>query len=148
MWRALGTGRAPRPERFDHRADARTFVRRGPHLDDPFTRHPLAQLGIALARDALARPGHAEALVAAALAGSGDDHAVDFVANTDVFRFAAAAFDPLGDIGLGAVTVGMSYSIIAAAYDGTNPGTNTNHGNDLPTFVFSTADSTLYSESV
>jgi Ca2+-binding RTX toxin-like protein len=72
------------------------------------------------------------------------DTIIDFVANTDAFRFAATAFDALGDIGLGAVTVGTSYSIVAAAYDGTNPGTNTNHDNDLPTFVFSTADSTLY----
>lgn len=72
------------------------------------------------------------------------DTIIDFAAGTDILAFLAAAFDPGAAIGVGAVTVGVSYSVIGAAYDGTNAGVNTNHGNDLASFVFSTADSTLY----
>lgn len=49
-----------------------------------------------------------------------------------------------GDLVPGQLTLGVDFSIIAAQYNGLNPGTNTNFAADRATFVFSTADDTLY----
>ncbi len=72
------------------------------------------------------------------------DTIADFGDGADDFRFLASAFNPLGDIVLGDLGLGDSFSVIAVAYNGTNPGTNTNHAANQATFVFSTADATLY----
>jgi len=73
------------------------------------------------------------------------DTVTDFdTASGDLLRFLASAFDPLGEIGVGVLADGDSFSTIGAAYDGTNAGVNANHAAGQATFVFSTADATLY----
>ena len=42
------------------------------------------------------------------------------------------------------MTEGVNFSTISASYDGTNPGSNTNHAAGDASFVFSTVDETLY----
>lgn len=75
------------------------------------------------------------------------DRVVDFVSGADRFRFNDATFDPAGDIGLGALTQGVDFSVIGAAYNGVNAGANANHAAGEATFVFSTADRTLYHDA-
>ncbi len=67
----------------------------------------------------------------------------------DVFLIVGTGFDPdASDVGLptaGNLTTGESFSVIETRYNGTlAAGTNTNWDDGTPTFVFSTADSTLY----
>jgi serralysin len=76
--------------------------------------------------------------------GLAGDTVTDFVSGSDVFRFRASAFDPDGAIGLGQLTLGDDFSVIAGPYDGTDAGANANFAADQATFVFSTGDSTLY----
>jgi serralysin len=76
--------------------------------------------------------------------GTNGDRAIGFNPGQDQFRFDDAAFDPLGDIGKGALTLGDDFSVIGVAYDGTNPGANANHAAGQAAFIFSTADNTLY----
>ncbi|MEX2650075.1 MAG: M10 family metallopeptidase [Alphaproteobacteria bacterium] len=71
------------------------------------------------------------------------DTIADFASGQDSFQFVAGAFDPDGDIGLGDLDA-ASFSTIEVQYDGTNPGANANHLVGAASFVFSTADSTLY----
>ncbi len=82
--------------------------------------------------------------VTRASAGVAGDTAPDFITGLDRFLFSAAAFDPDGAIGTGAVVIGDSFSVIGTAFDGTNAGVNANHDAGEATFVFSTADRTLY----
>ncbi|MGH6717791.1 MAG: calcium-binding protein, partial [Alphaproteobacteria bacterium] len=72
------------------------------------------------------------------------DTIADFTAGTDGFEFVASAFDPAGAIGLGTLTLDVDFSVIGAQYDGTNADLNSNHTAGDATFVFSTADDTLY----
>ncbi|MEX2649065.1 MAG: calcium-binding protein [Alphaproteobacteria bacterium] len=71
------------------------------------------------------------------------DTILDFAPGTDRLAFAAAAFDVGGFEVNGNPIEGTSFSVIADPYDGTNPA-NANHGVNLGSFVFSTADATLY----
>ncbi|MSP83573.1 MAG: hypothetical protein EXQ94_11785 [Alphaproteobacteria bacterium] len=72
------------------------------------------------------------------------DTIADFNVNADDMRFLAAVFDPQGAIGLNTLVNGVSFSVIAAAYDGTDAGSNQNFDDGQATFVFSTTDSILY----
>jgi serralysin len=72
------------------------------------------------------------------------DRIVDFATGVDRFRFDAAAFDPDGALGNGLLTQGVDFSVIATQYNGTNAGANANHAAGAASFVFSTADRTLY----
>ncbi len=72
------------------------------------------------------------------------DTIADFAVGTDGFDFLASAFDPAGAIGLGTLTLDDDFSVIVDQYDGANAGTNANHTAGEATFVFSTADDTLY----
>ena len=68
------------------------------------------------------------------------DTLAGFVSGLDVLEFDAAAFG----LAAGAPVEGVSFSVIGAAFDGTNPGVNTNHDGGAAAFVFSTADDKLY----
>ncbi|MEX2650532.1 MAG: M10 family metallopeptidase [Alphaproteobacteria bacterium] len=76
--------------------------------------------------------------------GADGDRVIGFVSGDDKFRFDDTAFDPAGDVGTGLLTLGDDFSVIGVAYDGTNPGANANHAAGEASFIFSTADSTLY----
>lgn len=71
------------------------------------------------------------------------DSIQDFFSSVDHLEFASAAFAG-GVLGNGPVVEGTSISTIAAQYDGTNAGINSNHAAKQATFVFSEVDSTLY----
>ena len=68
------------------------------------------------------------------------DVIADFTSGEDVLQFHPAGF-PLAP---GALVKGDTYSIIATGFDGTDAGANTSFTAGSPTFVFSTADNTLY----
>ncbi|MSP82266.1 MAG: hypothetical protein EXQ94_04855 [Alphaproteobacteria bacterium] len=72
------------------------------------------------------------------------DPGILFGANADRLQFRAAAFDPGSTIGLGTLDDGVTFSVIAPSFDGTNAGVNSAFGAGLPTFIFSEADATLY----
>jgi Ca2+-binding RTX toxin-like protein len=83
----------------------------------------------------------------AAIAGNGPAGAVardtiaDFAAGLDQFVFDIEA---VPGIAPGRMVEGLTFSTIGAAFDGTNAGANLAHDLGLPSFVFSTADATLY----
>ncbi|MGH6719158.1 MAG: calcium-binding protein [Alphaproteobacteria bacterium] len=71
------------------------------------------------------------------------DTVTDFVSGVDVFDMKNTGFAD-GVLANGALINGTSFSIIDALYNGTNAGDNANHDAGDATFVFSTADDTLY----
>lgn len=77
-------------------------------------------------------------------AGVSGDRVKDFTHGSDHLQFENTAFDPQGDIGLGGLTLGIDFSVISGTYKGTNAGNNANFADKDATFVFSTADDTLY----
>jgi Ca2+-binding RTX toxin-like protein len=92
----------------------------------------------------LADGGFVASNVSKTTTGVAGDRIADFTQGTDRFQFAASAFDGLGDIGLGNLKLGDDFSVISGTFKGTNAGTNANHDSGVATFVFSTADRTLY----
>jgi hypothetical protein len=64
------------PELGNRGGKLAAFAARDRHHFDAFKGHQLAQVGLAAAGQALARPFHAEAEFAAAVAAAGDHHAV------------------------------------------------------------------------
>ncbi|MCH8213346.1 MAG: hypothetical protein IIC54_04665 [Proteobacteria bacterium] len=73
-------------------------------------------------------------------AGELGDSLIGFQSGTDTLEFDATNFG----LPAGSLTLGTNFSVIGAAYDGNNAGTNANHASGDPTFIFSTADDTLY----
>ena len=71
----------------------------------------------------------------------------DFVSGSDKIVINNASFDDISDFISGPLVSGVSFSKISAAFNGTNAGVNTNHGNGLPTFIYSTNDAVLYYDS-
>ncbi|MEX2648115.1 MAG: FecR domain-containing protein [Alphaproteobacteria bacterium] len=71
------------------------------------------------------------------------DTIIDFVSGEDTIRIDLTGFGG-GLGGLGPLVLGQNLSVIGVQYDGTNPGVNGNFPDSQPTFVFSTADDTLY----
>lgn len=67
----------------------------------------------------------------------------NFQSGTDTLEFTQ------GDFNLNALFIaeGENFSIIAAAYDGTNAGTNSEHDAGNGSFIYSTADKTLYHDA-
>jgi len=74
-------------------------------------------------------------------AGGTPDTVTDFVSGTDTLRVLQSAF---ANMALGALSNGISYSVIAGSYDGTNAGVNLNHGLGQASFIYSQADHTLF----
>ncbi len=68
------------------------------------------------------------------------DTLVGFQTGIDTLEFDATNFG----LAAGALAEGTNFSIIGAAYDGTNAGANSEFDLDNPTFIYSTADKTLY----
>jgi Ca2+-binding RTX toxin-like protein len=71
----------------------------------------------------------------------------DFVSGRDTIAVEKGGFGGTSLGSLGPLSNGVNFSVIAAAFDGTNADvniTNINFSNGDPTFVFSTADNTLY----
>ena len=60
---------------------------------------------------------------------------------TDKFYFMSSGF---GNISTGSLTTGTNFSIINAAYDGTNAGTNSEFTASAPTFIFDSTDTLYY----
>ncbi len=71
------------------------------------------------------------------------DSISSFVTGTDKIHFVSSGF---GNISTGTLTSGTNFSIIDAAYDGTNAGTNSEFTASDPTFIFDSTD-TLYYDS-
>jgi Ca2+-binding RTX toxin-like protein len=71
------------------------------------------------------------------------DTILDFVSGEDTIKVNFLDFG-VGLGGLGPLVLGQNFSVIGAQYDSTNPGANSNFSGAQPTFVFSTADDTLY----
>ena len=65
----------------------------------------------------------------------------DFVSGTDKIYFLSSGF---GNISTGSLTTGTNFSIINAAYDGTNAGTNSEFTASDPTFIFDSTDTLYY----
>ena len=64
---------------------------------------------------------------------------VDFVQGQDHVEIYGDLFGNLA-----AVVEGLSFSRIAAAFDGTNAGANSNHASGLPSFIYSKSDEILF----
>ena len=64
-----------------------------------------------------------------------------FATGTDKFHFVSSGF---GNISTGSLTTGTNFSIINAAYDGTNAGTNSEFTASDPTFIFDSTDTLYY----
>ncbi|NQV87675.1 MAG: hypothetical protein HQ492_11425, partial [Woeseiaceae bacterium] len=76
----------------------------------------------------------------------------DFVSGSDKIVINNASFDDISDfisgpLISGPLISGVSFSKISAEFKGTNSGVNTNHGNGLPTFIYSEHDAVLYYDS-
>lgn len=78
------------------------------------------------------------------IAGVVGDTVTDFATGVDRFAFVRAAFNSDGQVTTGLLDVGVNFSTIADAYDGTNQGTNTEADAGRDAWVFSSADRTLY----
>ena len=74
-------------------------------------------------------------------AGATTDTVTDFLLGTDSLHMLQSAF---GGMALGALTNGVSFSVIAGSYDGANAGINLNHALGQASFVYSQADHTLF----
>ncbi len=77
----------------------------------------------------------------AANQGVSGDSIADFASGVDTITFLSSGF---GNLAAGALTDGVNFSTISASYTGVNPGTNAAHDAGNASFVFSTADQTLY----
>jgi Ca2+-binding RTX toxin-like protein len=64
-----------------------------------------------------------------------------FATGTDKFYFVSSGFE---NISAGSLTTGTNFSIINAAYDGTNAGTNSEFTASDPTFIFDSTDTLYY----
>jgi Ca2+-binding RTX toxin-like protein len=73
------------------------------------------------------------------------DILVDFTPGQDTIQIVRGGFD--ADMSTGPLTLGTDFSVINFLYDGTDAGDNANFGESGSTFVFSTADNTLYFDS-
>ncbi len=69
------------------------------------------------------------------------DTITDFATGTDSLQLLQSAF---AGMALGALTNGVSFSVIAGSYDGTNAGINLNHGLGQASFIYSQTDHTLF----
>jgi len=76
--------------------------------------------------------------------GGGVDEITDFDSGSDTLQLLSSVF---GNMSAGTLTNGVNFSVISDSYDGTNAGTNLNHGLGLASFVYSQADSTLHYDS-
>ena len=74
-------------------------------------------------------------------AGATTDSVTDFLSGTDSLHMLQSAF---GGMALGSLVNGVSYSVIAGSYDGTNAGINLNHALGQASFIYSQADHTLF----
>lgn len=72
------------------------------------------------------------------------DFFVNFQTKVDTLEFDGAAF---GFGGAATIVAGTNFSIIGAAYDGTNAGANQNHAAGNASFIYSTATRTLYHDA-
>ena len=64
-----------------------------------------------------------------------------FVTGTDKIHFVSSGF---GNISTGTLNAGTNFSIIDAAYDGTNAGTNSEFTASDPAFIFDSTDTLYY----
>ncbi len=69
------------------------------------------------------------------------DTITDFVSGNDSLHVLQSAF---AGMALGGLTNGISYSVIAGPYDGSDAGVNLNHGLGQASFIYSQSDHTLF----
>lgn len=66
-----------------------------------------------------------------------------FSVTNDLIQFVNSQFDPLNDIGNGALTDGLNFETLGADYDGTNAN-STNFAAGSPSFVLDSTDTLYY----
>ena len=80
----------------------------------------------------------------ASAAGVSGDTIEDFVSGTDDYKFLSSGF---GNLSTGVLSNGANFSSINNAYDGTNPGSNSNHSSGNPSFIFDSTDTLYFDEN-